>query len=80
MKETIIKRVKKLCEKKINAKNLFKAINKHAISVISYHVGVVNIKSEELKTLDDDIKKILIKKGMHLQPSNNERLYIPRSN
>lgn len=41
VRNEIIKRVQRLCETKLNAKNLFKAINEHAVSVINYHIGVL---------------------------------------
>ncbi|TBT98051.1 guanylate kinase, partial [Hamiltosporidium magnivora] len=36
----LISRVERLCHTRLNAKNLFSAINQHAISLINYHIGV----------------------------------------
>ena len=62
----------------LNAKNLFRAINEHAISVINYHTGVLNPEPSEFVTIDDEIRKILIENKIHMQPSNKERLNFPR--
>ena len=74
----LLSRVKRLCEKKLNAKNLFKGINEHAISIINYHVGVLKLEPEKYKKLDEEVRKILIEHKIHLQPANKERLYLPR--
>ena len=38
IKRKLLLRVDKLCSRKLNAKNLFKAINEHAISLVNYHI------------------------------------------
>ena len=78
VKKEILLRVERLCKTKLNAKNLFKAINEHAISVINYHIGVLKLEPEQFDELDDDIRAILIENRVHYQPSNKERLYLPR--
>ena len=80
IRNEILKRTQRLCETKLNAKNLFKAINEHAISVINYHIGVLKLEPSDFIKLDDDIRKILIENKIHLQPANKERLYMSREN
>ncbi|TBU01502.1 hypothetical protein CWI39_1372p0010, partial [Hamiltosporidium magnivora] len=40
----LISRVARLCHTRLNAKNLFSAINQHAISLINYHIGVLRLE------------------------------------
>ena len=79
VRNEILKRTKRLCETKLNSKNLFKGINEHAISVINYHIGVLKLEPDEYKVIDDDIRKVLMDYKVHLQPADKERLYLPRS-
>ena len=78
IKNEILKRTERLCATKLNAKNLFKAINEHAISVINYHIGVLKLEPKAFEEIDNEIRKILIDNKVHLQPSCKERLYLPR--
>lgn len=78
VRSEIIKRTERLCKTNLNSRNLFKGINEHAISVINYHIGVLKLEPSDFKSLDDDIRKILIENKIHLQPANKERLYLPR--
>ena len=78
IKAEMIKRTEALCATKLNAKNLFKAINEHAISVINYHVGVLKLEPDDFVKIDKEIRKVLISNKIHLQPSCKERLYLPR--
>ncbi|EQB60535.1 hypothetical protein NAPIS_ORF01909 [Vairimorpha apis BRL 01] len=64
---------------KLNGKNMIRAINEHAISVINYHVGLVKLEPSDFKSLDHDIRQVLIKYQVHLQPACKERLYLPRT-
>ena len=79
VRNEIINRTKRLCETNLNAKNLFKAINEHAISVINYHIGVLKLEPSEFSKIDDEIRKVLMDYKIHLQPANKERLYLPRA-
>jgi hypothetical protein len=67
-----------MCLTKLNAKNLIREINKHALSVINYHIGVVQFSPQEFKDLDTAIRQILIKHGIHMQSASKERLYLSR--
>ncbi len=57
---------------------MFGAINEHAISVINYHVGLLKPEQAEVESLDLEIRQVLIKHHIHLQPACKERLYLPR--
>ncbi|KAF7683511.1 hypothetical protein TCON_1277 [Astathelohania contejeani] len=39
VRRELLARVNRLCESNLNSKNLFKAINEHAISLVNYHIG-----------------------------------------
>jgi len=78
VRDEIINRTKRLCETKLNSKNLFKGINEHAISVINYHIGVLKLEPCKYSSIDDEIRKVLMDYKVHLQPANKERLYLPR--
>ena len=78
VRNEIIIRIRRLCETKLNSKNLFKGINEHAISVINYHIGVLKLEPSDFIKLDDEIRKVLMDYKIHLQPANKERLYLPR--
>ncbi|EQB60357.1 hypothetical protein NAPIS_ORF02072 [Vairimorpha apis BRL 01] len=79
VKTEILRRVESLCMTKLNGVNMIRAINEHAISVINYHVGLLKLEPEEYKKLDFEIRQVLIKHHIHLQPACKERLYLPRS-
>lgn len=78
VKNEILQRVEKICMTKLNGVNMIRAINEHAISVINYHVGLLKLEPEEYKRLDFEIRQMLIKHHIHLQPACKERLYLPR--
>ena len=67
VRDEILKRTKRLCETKLNSKNLFKGINEHAIALINYHIGVLKLEPDEYKVIDDDIRKVLMDYKVHLQ-------------
>src|SRR5690606_35945729 len=69
VRDEIINRTKRLCETKLNSKNLFKGINEHAISVINYHIGVLKLEPSDFSKLDDEIRKVLMDYKIHLQPA-----------
>ncbi|EQB59819.1 hypothetical protein NAPIS_ORF02647 [Vairimorpha apis BRL 01] len=79
VKTEILARVERLCSTKLNGKNMIRAINEHAISVINYHIGLLKLEPEDFKSLDFDIRQVLIKHQIHLQPACKERLYLPRT-
>lgn len=78
VKVKIMNRVRTMCNTKLNAKNLFKAINEFAISTINYYVGVLNYRHSELEELDKDIRRILAEMDITRRAGNMERLYLSR--
>lgn len=79
VKKELLARVERLCATKLNAKNLFKAINEHAISLVNYHIGLQHLEPTDFVSLDHLVRQILIKHKVHLQPGCKERLYLPRT-
>ncbi|KAK1347890.1 hypothetical protein LUQ84_002860 [Hamiltosporidium tvaerminnensis] len=71
----LISRVERLCHTRLNAKNLFSAINQHAISLINYHIGVLRLEPADFSKLDDAVRAVLVKNKIHLRPGCKERLY-----
>ncbi|TBU11332.1 hypothetical protein CWI38_1262p0010, partial [Hamiltosporidium tvaerminnensis] len=63
----------------LNAKNLFSAINQHAISLINYHIGVLRLEPADFSKLDDAVRAVLVKNKIHLRLGCKERLYLPRT-
>lgn len=78
IKEKIVNRIKKLCETRLNAKNLFHAINEFAISTLNYYVGVVEYLHEEFEELDKVVRRILAEYKVTRRASNTDRLYLTR--
>ncbi|KAL6122446.1 hypothetical protein NUSPORA_00483 [Nucleospora cyclopteri] len=78
-KVELLDRVENLCKTKLNGKNLFRAINEHAISLINYYIGVLKIKPDDFARLNDEIRFILTKNKINFQSSCKERLYLPRT-
>ncbi|TBU20298.1 reverse transcriptase [Hamiltosporidium tvaerminnensis] len=75
----LIARVERLCRTRLNARNLFQAINQHAISLINYHIGVLRLEPGDFSKLDDAVRAVLVKNKIHLRPGCKERLYLPRT-
>uniref|UniRef100_A0A6P6YDL4 Uncharacterized protein LOC113797228 n=1 Tax=Dermatophagoides pteronyssinus TaxID=6956 RepID=A0A6P6YDL4_DERPT len=78
IEEKIIERTEKLCQTKLNAKNLMHAINEYAISTINYYVGLLNYEMYEFDGIDQKIRNILQKHGVIRNASNIDRLYLAR--
>ncbi|KAL6121486.1 hypothetical protein NUSPORA_01589 [Nucleospora cyclopteri] len=49
------------------SKNLIKAINQHAISVINYHVDVLKLEPSDFLEIDHVIKQVLVENTIYLQ-------------
>lgn len=79
VREELLSRVDRLCKRKLNAKNLFKAINEHAIALVNYHVGVQPLEPADFADLDTAVRQVLIRHRIHLLPASKERLYLPRN-
>ena len=78
IKKELAARAERLCKTKLNAKNLFKALNEHALSLINYHIGVLRLEPEDFSEIDHEIRQILTYHKVHMQPACKERLYLPR--
>ena len=72
VKEVYQKRVTLLMKTRLNAKNLFQALNTWAISVIRYSAAFLDWPKEETKKLDRWIRKQL-SAGRELQEQNRTR-------
>ncbi|KAF7677982.1 hypothetical protein TCON_2633 [Astathelohania contejeani] len=79
VRRELLARVNRLCESNLNSKNLFKAINEHAISLVNYHIGLQHLEPADFLKLDHEIHQALIKHKVHLKPGCKERLYLPRT-
>ena len=77
IKNELYARVNRLCQTKLNGKNLVKGVNEHAINLVNYYVGLLKLEPENYRTLDNDIRQILNKYGIHMQPGCLEKLYLP---
>ncbi|TBU07425.1 putative reverse transcriptase [Hamiltosporidium magnivora] len=75
----LIARVERLCHTRLNAKNLFSAINQHAISSINYHIGVLRLEPTDFSKLDDVVRAVLVKNKIHLRPGCKEHLSLLRT-
>ncbi|TBU10428.1 hypothetical protein CWI38_1768p0020, partial [Hamiltosporidium tvaerminnensis] len=75
----LIARVERLCRTRLNARNLFQAINQHAISLINYHIGVLRLEPGDFSKLDDAVRAVLVNNKIHLRPGCKKRLYLPRT-
>ncbi|KAL0265725.1 UNVERIFIED_CONTAM: hypothetical protein PYX00_011440 [Menopon gallinae] len=72
-------RARRICVTGLNARNLFHAINEHAISLMNYYVGLVEFEPGEYEEMDWEILRILRKERIHFQQGNKERLYMARA-
>jgi hypothetical protein len=72
-----VKRIKKLTNTQLNARNLIKGINSYAIPVLLYSFGIINYKNNDLKQIDRKTRKLLNLKKAHQQKADVERLYMP---
>ena len=79
IKDEVLRRAEALCKTRLNGRNMIRAINEYAISVINYHVGVLKLEPRDFQDLDQQIRMVLVHNGIHLQPACKERLYLPRA-
>ncbi|TBU20583.1 hypothetical protein CWI38_0032p0070 [Hamiltosporidium tvaerminnensis] len=71
----LIVRVERLCCTRLNSKNLFQAINQHAISLLNYLTGVLAPEPADFYKLDYAVRAVLVKNKIHLCPECKERLH-----
>ncbi|TBU19949.1 hypothetical protein CWI38_0165p0010 [Hamiltosporidium tvaerminnensis] len=67
----LISRVERLCHTRLNAKNLFSAINLHAI--------LLRFEPADLFKFNDAVRVLLVNNKIHLRPGCKERFYLPRT-
>ncbi|XP_029655000.1 uncharacterized protein LOC115228578 [Octopus sinensis] len=72
-------RIKRLTSTKLNAVNLFKALNEHALSLYNYYIGLIDIEPDDFEVIDREIRLQLNSYHIHLRPANCQRLYLPRT-
>ncbi|TBU12894.1 hypothetical protein CWI38_0592p0010 [Hamiltosporidium tvaerminnensis] len=71
--------VERLFHTRLNAKNLFSAINQTAISLINHHIGVLRLELADFSKLDDAVRAVLVKNKVHIRPGCKDRLYLSRT-
>ena len=67
-----------LTNTELNDVNLVHAVNAKVIPVAAYSINICKVTDEELKELDQAIKRELRSKNMLGKQSSNERLYLIR--
>ncbi|XP_045482803.1 uncharacterized protein LOC123686614 [Harmonia axyridis] len=77
-KEKFLSRLKKILQSKLNSKAMFEAINIWAVPCISYSFGVIKWFNTELKDIDQKVRALLTKHGIHHPHASVNRLYVPR--
>ena len=79
LKEKCYRRVRKVLETKLNRRNLLKAINTWAISVVRYSAAFLGWSRLQLEEIDRRMRKLLtIHNGFHPK-SNADQLFLSRS-
>jgi hypothetical protein len=78
IQEEMFDRIHKLCQTRLHSRNLFKAINEYALSVLNYQIALVDYTEQELEDLDRKVRTILRTYKAHFQPASLERLYLSR--
>ncbi|KAF7673143.1 hypothetical protein TCON_2760 [Astathelohania contejeani] len=79
VRRELLTRVNRLLYLILTQKNLFKAINEHAISLVNYHIGLQHLEPADFLKLDYEILQTLIKHNVHLKSGCKECLYFPRT-
>lgn len=78
IEDELLHRITLLLDTKLNAVNLFSAINEWAISLIDYPLGVLEFNDEWGKKLDSKVRKLLSRSSVFIEGAAIERLYLPR--
>ena len=74
----ILARVESICKSGLNGRNTIAAINEYALSVMNYYIGAIPLENADYLRIDEEVRKILVRHKVHLQPANTEQLYLPR--
>ena len=73
-----IRRVNILCKKKLNSKNLFKALNTYAVPVLTYSFGVIKWSLTDIKKLQIKTRTTLTRNNYLHPKSAIERMTVKR--
>ncbi|XP_029656113.1 uncharacterized protein LOC115230004 [Octopus sinensis] len=76
--EGVRSRAAMLCKTRLNARNLFHALNEYAISLLNYYVGLIEFEPSEYDEMDLIVRRVLRENHVHVLASNKERLYLSR--
>lgn len=74
----LVRRVSKILNTHLNAKNKIVAINVWAIPPLTYTAGILTWSKTDLGRLDQKLRTMMTKRGMLHPNSAIERLYVPR--
>ncbi|KAL3273358.1 hypothetical protein HHI36_014806 [Cryptolaemus montrouzieri] len=77
-KKKLFGRIKLVLQSKLNSKAMVTALNTWAFPSITYSFGVVNWSTTELRNLDNKVRGMLTKYGMHHPHASVNRLYLRR--
>jgi Reverse transcriptase (RNA-dependent DNA polymerase) len=78
IQDEMLNRIRKLCTTSLSSRNLFQAINEYALSVLNYHIALVDYTQEEFEELDRKVRTLLRSHRIHYKPASWERLYLAR--
>ena len=78
LKTEYSKRIQAICKTRLNGRNLVKAINTLAISVLTYSFGIIHWSDTELEDLKRKMRTTLTKFKYHHPKAAMERVTIPR--
>ncbi|XP_044766225.1 uncharacterized protein LOC123322347 [Coccinella septempunctata] len=79
VEEEMMKRVRKILNTQLSAKNKIMAINIWALPTFMYTAGVLSWSKTDLERLDRRVRAALTKSGMLHPRSAIERIYLPRN-
>lgn len=74
----MLERIQKLCGTKLDSRNMTQVINEYAISLLNYHIALVDYTEDEFNALDLKVRTELRKHQHHYKLQCLERLYLPR--
>ncbi|KAL1493695.1 hypothetical protein ABEB36_009390 [Hypothenemus hampei] len=76
--EEFRRRIRLLTKTKLNSKNLFKAINTFAVSVLGYSFGIIKWSNTDIANLERKVRTLLTREHKHHPRSAVERTTVPR--
>ena len=71
------RRIRLVLKSELNARNKIAAINTLAIPVVTYSIGIIDWKLDEIQSLDTGTRKLLHMYRMHAKKADVDRLYLP---